>query len=67
MLMKGMRINNNSTARFTIEYTTKLQALLNDYRINAYLHLIDSFDYEIKQVSKQIALCMQKKMILQSY
>lgn len=55
MLMKGMRINNNSTARFTIEYINKLQAL-NDYRINAYLHLIDSFDHEIKQVSKQIAV-----------
>ena len=53
--MKGMRINNNSTARFTIEYINKLQAL-NDYRINAYLRLIDSFDYEIKQVSKQIAV-----------
>ena len=39
MLIKGMRINNNnnnSTARFTIEYINKLQAL-NDYRINAYL------------------------------
>ena len=56
MLMKGMRINNNnSTARFTIEYINKLQAL-NDYRIDAYLRLIDSFDYEIKQVSKQIAV-----------
>ena len=43
MLMKGMRINNNSTTCFTIEYINKLQAL-NDYRINAYLHLIDSFD-----------------------
>lgn len=40
MLMNGMRINNNSTARFTIDYINKLQAL-NDYRINAYIHLID--------------------------
>ena len=55
MLMKGMRINNNSTARFTIEYINKLKEL-NDYRINAYLHLIDSFDCEIKQISKQIAV-----------
>ena len=51
--MKGMRINNNSTAHFTVEYINKLKEL-NDYRINAYLHLIDSFDHEIKQVSKQI-------------
>ena len=56
MLMNGMRINNNnSTARFTIDYINKLQAL-NDYRINAYIHLIDSFDHEIKQVSKQIVV-----------
>jgi transposase len=62
MLMKGMRVNNNnnnSTARFTIEYINKLHAL-NDYRINAYIHLIDSFDHEIKQVSKQIAAYAQE-------
>ncbi|HET7643462.1 MAG TPA: hypothetical protein VFK40_08135 [Nitrososphaeraceae archaeon] len=55
MLMKGMMINNNITALVTKEYINKLRAL-NDYRINSYLHLIDSFDHEIKQVSKQIAV-----------
>ncbi len=64
MHMKGMRINsnNNSTARFTIEYINKLQAL-NDYRIDAYIRLIDSFDYEIKQVSKQIPAVYAKEDI----
>ena len=62
--MKGMRINsnNNRTARFTIEYINKLQAL-NDYRIDAYIRLIDSFHYEIKQVSKQIPAVSAKEDI----
>jgi hypothetical protein len=67
--MRGIRINiNNSTARFTIEYVNKLKEL-NDYnRINAYLRLIDSFDYEMRLNRYQSRLLyMQKKMVLQSY
>jgi transposase len=38
---------------YTSIYNEELKAL-NDYRINGYLHLIESLDSEIKVVSKQI-------------
>jgi transposase len=38
---------------YTSIYNEELRAL-NDYRINGYLHLIESLDGEIKTVSKEI-------------
>jgi hypothetical protein len=40
---------------FTHAYNEELKAL-NDYRINGYLHLIESLDSEIKDVSKKILM-----------
>jgi transposase len=50
-LMQGVGITDTST--FSNNYVQKLKEL-NDYRIDAYLRLIDSPDSEIKQVSKEI-------------
>lgn len=50
-LMQGVRITDMST--FSNSYIQKLKEL-NDYRIDAYLRLIDSLDSEIKKVSKEI-------------
>jgi transposase len=50
-LMQGVRITDTST--FSNSYIQKLKEL-NDYRIDAYLRLIDSLDSEIKKVSKEI-------------
>jgi len=52
VLMKGIQISNKHCP-FTHLYNEELKAL-NDYRINGYLHLIESLDYEIKVVSKEI-------------
>jgi len=53
VLMKGIQISNKHYS-FTHLYNEELKTL-NDYRINGYLHLIESLDSEIKIVSKEIA------------
>ena len=53
VLMKGIQISGKHCSSFTHLYNEELKAL-NDYRINGYLHLIESLDSEIKIVSKQI-------------
>jgi hypothetical protein len=50
-LMQGVRIID--TSAFSNNYVQKLKQL-NDYRVDAYLRLIDSLDLEIKKVSKEI-------------
>jgi transposase len=57
-LMQGVRIIDTST--FSNSYVQKLKEL-NDYRIYAYLRLIDSLDSEIKQVSKEIQSRAEKE------
>jgi transposase len=52
VLMKGIQISSKHSS-FTHLYNEELKAL-NDYRINGYLHLIESLDSEIKDVSKKI-------------
>ena len=52
VLMKGIQISSKYCS-FTRLYNEKLKEL-NDYRINGYLHLIESLDSEIKNVSKKI-------------
>lgn len=52
VLMKGIQISSKHCS-FTQLYNKELKAL-NDYRINGYLHLIESLDSEIKIVSKDI-------------
>ena len=52
VLMKGIQISSKHYS-FTHLYNEELKAL-NDYRINGYLHLIESLDSEIKIVSKDI-------------
>jgi len=47
--MKGIQISSKHCS-FTHLYNEELKEL-NDYRINGYLHLIESFDSEIKDVS----------------
>ena len=54
VLMKGIQISSSGKhCPFTHLYNEELKAL-NDYRINGYLHLIESLDSEIKIVSKEI-------------
>jgi transposase len=53
ILMKGIQISNKHCSSFTHPYNEELKAL-DDYRINGYLHLIESLDSEIKIVSKEI-------------
>ena len=61
VLMKGIQISSKHCP-FTYLYNKELRAL-NDYRINAYLHLIESLDSEIKVVSKEIVtLAMEDEM-----
>lgn len=55
MLMKGIKISNVGTHTFTKKYNEQLKELHN-YRIEAYLRLIDSLEKEIKEVSKKILL-----------
>jgi len=52
VLMKGIQISSKHCS-FTHLYNQELKEL-NDYRINGYLHLIESLDSEIKDVSKKI-------------
>jgi transposase len=54
VLMKGIRISSKHCS-FTHLYNEELKEL-NDYRINGYLHLIESLDSEIKDVSKKILM-----------
>src|SRR5215813_676151 len=54
VLMKGIQISSKHCS-FTHLYNEELKEL-NDYRINGYLHLIESLDSEIKDVSKKILL-----------
>lgn len=58
-LMQGVRITDTSTT-FSNNYVQKLKQL-NDYRIDAYLRLIDSLDSEIKKVSKEIQSRAEKE------
>jgi transposase len=51
-LMKGIQISSKHCS-FTHLYNEELKEL-NDYRINGHLHLIESLDSEIKDVSKKI-------------
>lgn len=55
MLMNGIKISNVGTHTFTKKYNEQLKELHN-YRIEAYLRLIDSLEKEIKEVSKKILL-----------
>jgi transposase len=51
-LMQGVKITDGtSTTKFSNSYVQRLKQL-NDYRIDAYLRLIDSLDSETKKVSK---------------
>jgi len=52
VLMKGIQISSKHCS-FTHLFNEELKTL-NDYRINGYLHLIESLDSEIKNVSKEI-------------
>src|SRR5215467_14509739 len=52
--MKGIQISSKHCS-FTHLYNEELKKL-NDYRINGYLHLIESLDSEIKDVSKKILM-----------
>jgi len=52
VLMKGIQISSRHCS-FTHLFNEELKTL-NDYRINGYLHLIESLDSEIKNVSKEI-------------
>jgi transposase len=54
ILMKGIQISSKHCS-FTHLYNEELKKL-NDYRINGYLHLIESLDSEIKDVSKKILM-----------
>jgi transposase len=54
VLMKGIQISSKHCS-FTHLYNEELRTL-NDYRINGYLHLIESLDSEIKIVSKEIVI-----------
>jgi transposase len=54
VLMKGIQISSKHCS-FTHLYNEELKEL-NDYRINGYLHLIESLDSEIKDVSKKILM-----------
>ena len=54
VLMKGIQISSKHCT-FTHLYNEELKKL-NDYRINGYLHLIESLDSEIKDVSKKILM-----------
>jgi transposase len=54
VLMKGIQISSKHCS-FTHAYNEELEAL-NDYRINGYLHLIESLDSEIKDISKKILM-----------
>ncbi len=52
--MRGIQISSKHCS-FTHLYNEELKEL-NDYRINGYLHLIESLDSEIKDVSKKILI-----------
>jgi transposase len=57
VLMKGITISNINQRHNFHPFTKRYNKILrevNDYRINDYLHLIESFDTEIKDVSKKI-------------
>jgi transposase len=55
VLMKGITISNthNHSHSFTHQYSEKL-IQINDYRITSYIHLIESLDTEIIDISKEI-------------
>lgn len=55
MLMKGIKISRIGAHTFTKKYNEQLKELHN-YRIEAYLRLIDSLEKEIKEASKAILL-----------
>ena len=52
---KASTISNidNHYNPFTHQYIEKLIEI-NDYRINSYIHLMESLDTEIKDISKEI-------------
>ena len=54
VLMKGIQTSGKHCS-FTHLYNEELKEL-NNYRINGYLHLIESLDSEIKDVSKKIMM-----------
>jgi len=59
MLMNGTSVSYVGTHIFTKGYIEKLKEL-NDYRINGYLHIIESLNDEINTVSKKILLLAQE-------
>jgi transposase len=59
MFMNGIFISYVSTHLFTKGYIEKLKEL-NDYRINGYLSIIESLNYEINTVYKKILLHAQE-------
>jgi transposase len=61
VLMKGIQISSKHCS-FTHLYNEELKEL-NDYRINGYLHLIESLDSEIKDVSKKILMLAKEDEI----
>jgi transposase len=58
MLMNGTSVSYVGTHIFTKRYIEKLREL-NNYRINGYLHIIESLNDEINTVSKKILLLAQ--------
>ena len=52
MVMNGVSISYNGTHTFTKGYIEKLKELGN-YRINGYIHIIESLNDEINDVSKK--------------
>jgi transposase len=62
MLMNGTSVSYVGTHTFTKGYIEKLKEL-NDYRINGYLHIIESLNDEINTVSKKILLLAQEDEI----
>jgi transposase len=62
MLMNGTSVSYVGTHIFTKGYIEKLREL-NNYRINGYLHIIESLNGEINTVSKKILLLAQEDEI----
>jgi archaellum biogenesis ATPase FlaH len=60
MLMNGTSVSYVGTHIFTKGYIEKLKEL-NDYRINGYLHIIESLNDEINTVSKKILMLAKMK------
>ena len=60
MFMNGTSISYVGTHTFTKGYIEKLKEL-NDYRINGYLHIIESLNDEINTVSKKRILLLAQE------